>query len=169
VLISVASLWVAVRASHTQEKLLSASVWPFLQYETSDFPSRTNDIRFTLQNAGVGPARLEWVTLYYRGKAYATAREALRVCCGATRSSPAATEYLQGRVLTANQTVDFIRLPKDASDLAVWTRLDRQRLNFYLRSCYCSVLDECWLYDVRYKHHEPVKDCPPAEQPIYSG
>jgi hypothetical protein len=167
ILISVASLWVAVKAARTQEKLLAASVWPFLQFETSDF----NDIDFTLRNAGVGPARLRWATLYYGTRPYGSARAALRACCGYTaKSRPVGiTQFLQERVLTANQTVAFLTLRKTASDATIWNRLDRERLKFHMRACYCSVLDDCWIFDERRAQPQPVKVCPPAEQPVYSG
>lgn len=167
VLISLASFWVAFRASQTQERLLSASVWPYLQAETSDF----NPIDFTLQNAGVGPARLRWATLYYKGAPYASASEALVACCGAKLPMQriAITQYLQQRVLIAAETVTYIRLPKTASQNAVWTRLDRERHRFYLRACYCSVLDECWIFDERKAQPQPVTVCPPAERPVFRG
>jgi hypothetical protein len=167
VLISLASFWVAFRASQTQERLLSASVWPYLQAETSDF----SPIDFSLQNAGVGPARLRWATLYYRGKAYASVVGAFAACCGAKHLvlGDAMTQYLQQRVLIAGQTIVYIRVPKKAAESALYTRLDRERRRFYLRACYCSVLDECWLFDERKSTPQPVKVCPPAETPVFRG
>ena len=167
VLISCASLYVALKASKTQEKLLAASVWPYLQFETSDFPGAP--IIFSLRNAGVGPARLRWATLYYNGKAVATAQSAFRLCCAAKRRLFAVTSSLQGRVLTADQTIVFIGVPKRTADPHVWQRLDVERQAFYVRACYCSVLGDCWLFDARQQEPRPLGDCPPAERPVYRG
>jgi hypothetical protein len=169
ILISVASLWVALREGRTQERLLSASVWPFVQYGTADIPSDVQNIDFTLRNEGVGPARLRWATLYYRGTAYASARAALAACCGARSRVNTITEYLQERVLTANETVDFLHLTKTPANAPVWAKLDVERERFYLRGCYCSVLDNCWLLDSRRDQPAPVRVCPPPEPPLYSG
>ncbi len=169
ILISVASLWVAVQQGRIQQRLLSASVWPFLQYGTSDIPSNVQKIDFTLRNAGTGPARVRWAALYYRNQAYATAEAALAACCGATGRGSTVTQYLQQRVLTAGEIVTIVYLPKNPADAAVWDRLDVQRNAFYLRACYCSVLDECWLLDSRSDDPKPVKPCPPADKPAFSG
>jgi len=169
ILISVASLWVALREGRTQERLLSASVWPFVQFGTADIPSNVQKIDFTVRNAGVGPARLRWATLYYKGEPFATARAALAACCGARGRLPKITQYLQERVLTANETVDFLNLTKTPQDAAVWAKLDIERQRFYLRGCYCSVLNDCWLLDSRQDQPVPVRDCPPPETPLYDG
>jgi hypothetical protein len=173
IVISLASLWVAVREGRTQERLLSASVWPYLQYGSSNVSVSTgvSQLDFTLQNAGVGPARLQWVTFYYNGKAYATALEAFAACCSAKAPLPTITEGLQDRVLTAGQTATFIHLPKRPSDEVVWNAIDRVRLgHMYVRGCYCSVLDECWLLDSRGDAQpKRVSGCPPAEDPRFKG
>lgn len=169
ILISVASLWVAVREGRTQERLLSASVWPYLQYGTDDIPSNVQKIDFTVRNAGVGPARMHWATLYYGNAPYATAKAALAACCGAVGRLTTVTQYLQQRVLTPNETVAFIHLTKNARNSAVWTKLDLARQRFYLRACYCSVLDDCWLLDSRRDQPQAVNACPPPETPLYSG
>jgi hypothetical protein len=168
--ISVASLWVAVRASNTQERLLSASVWPSLEYGTSNIaPTGAPRVDFILQNVGVGPARVRWLALYYGDKAYPDARSALAACCGAHGSLPTTTHGLQEDVLTATQAVPFITLPKTTSDTAVFNALNGVRHRFYVRTCYCSVLDDCWFFDSRRKLPDRVKACPAAETPLFQG
>ncbi|HYL27243.1 MAG TPA: hypothetical protein VEW74_05365 [Candidatus Nitrosotalea sp.] len=170
ILISVASLWVAVRAGQTQERLLAANVWPYLQFQTSDFPTPVSEIAFWLQNAGVGPARLRWATLYYKDRPYASAQAAFLACCAAKLTKRnGITQYLQSRVMTPSQMVKFISVTKAGTDPAAWNRLDVERLNFHLRACYCSVLDDCWIFDDRRSQPQPVNDCPPAVQPAFNG
>lgn len=151
-IISFASLWVALREGRTQERLLSSSVWPYLQFQTGNVtPSGASEIDFSVENAGVGPAKLQWFTLYYKDKAYKNLDAALIACCG------------------ARETANFIQLPKRASDAAVWAKLDHERFKFHARGCYCSVLDECWLLDSRQQQPVSVKACPAAEEPAYQG
>ena len=171
IVISVASLWVSTRAANTQERLLAASVWPHLQYETSDysFVAPPAQISFNVQNAGVGPARLQWVALFYRGKSYANAQAFFAACCKPTRRINAITEYLQERVLTPNQTVTFIRVPKSVVRRDFWAALDTRRQEAYLRACYCSVLDDCWVFDARQSQPQRVGACPPAPAPLFDG
>ena len=170
IVISLASLWVAVREGQTQERILSANVWPFLQFSTADVtPAGVDEIDFQLQNAGVGPARIVWLTLYRDGKAYRTARDAFLACCEARSGPPMITAGLQDRVLTASQTVTFIHLPLRANDRTLWHRLDYAREHFYVRACYCSVLDDCWLLDSRSKNPTLIGGCPSPELPVYRG
>ena len=170
IIISFASLWVALREGQTQERLLSSSVWPYLQFQTGNVtPSGASEIDFSVENAGVGPAKLRWFTLYYKGKAYKNLDSALVACCGAKGPVPWITEGMQDRVLMARETANFIQMPKRASDASVWAKLDHERFKFHARGCYCSVLDECWLLDSRQQDPLSVKDCPPAEKPAYQG
>lgn len=104
VCISVASLWIALRTDRTQERLLAASVWPVLLFETSDYaesgsPGETRHIiRFSITNAGVGPARVKWFD-----------RALLRQCCEPGKARPLSrvliSNYMQTRVMTARETI----------------------------------------------------------------
>ena len=67
--ISVASLWVASGESRTQQRILAASVWPYLQYGSSNAtPDGKYEINLIIANNGIGPARIKWFTMYYKGK-----------------------------------------------------------------------------------------------------
>jgi len=178
--VSAASLWVALRTDRTQERLLAASVWPVLQFVTSDYvetndPTRTrNVVRFTVTNAGVGPATLQWFDAYYRGRPIADTISFLRQCCDRSNSQFLArtkvSNYMQGRVLAARETIHFIEVPRNPSNATAYAILVNERLNVYIRTCYCSVLDECWLFDSR--RIKPVsvgKECPPGERPLFQG
>jgi len=179
VCVSGASLWVALRADQTQERLLAASVWPVLQYETSDYvqsgpvEQTRHVIRFTITNAGVGPARVRWFDVYYLGKAMPDGTAMLFRCCesgvkhGLTRVL--VTNYMQGRVLAARETVHFMEIARNAANLKEFAVLDKERLNVYVRSCYCSVLDDCWILDSRQMQPAPTHNCPPADTPLFSG
>lgn len=77
VLISLVSLFVAVSANRTQERLLAASTWPNLQSSSSNADrDGTRAISFNLVNNGVGPARIRSFELRYRDR-----RCAIRANC----------------------------------------------------------------------------------------
>ena len=67
-LISLISLFVAVSANRTQERMLAASVWPSLMFGTSSVsPEGVPEIRLDLLNRGTGPARVRWAEVLYDG------------------------------------------------------------------------------------------------------
>ena len=170
--ISIASLWVAAGESRTQEKILAASVWPYMQFGSSNV-STTGDseVDFIIENAGVGPAHVKWFTMYYKDKPYATIRELLMACCGVKSHDHlwTLTSGLQGNVLTAHETVNFIHLPASKNTIAVVKKIDKERHNVYVRACFCSVLNDCWLFDSREDEPAPLKACPKAEEPVFQG
>ena len=175
--ISLASLWVALRTDRTQERLLTASVWPVMLYETSDFveigTSIRRVVRFTVTNAGIGPMRVEWFDMYYHHKPMESGRAFLKVCCerGSSQSLVVAStsNYMQGRVLAARESVYVIEVSENAKNDAGYRALDNERTNVYVRACYCSALNDCWIFDSRLKHPEPTRDCPKPDTPLFQG
>jgi hypothetical protein len=164
VLISLVSLFVAVSANRTQERLLAASNWPYLQYNSSNVDGAGKSvISFNLVNNGVGPARIRWFDLRYRGKSMRNSRELLRECClrDTAQAVPTTTvSTVRRRVLAPGEEVAFLRVPLQESTEATWQVLNREAFNVQLRVCYCSVLDDCWTLDTGKPEPEPVKACP---------
>lgn len=67
ILLSVVSLFVAISANRTQERMLAASIWPSLLFSTSNTaPDGTPQLGIDLLNRGIGPARVRWLEMYYR-------------------------------------------------------------------------------------------------------
>jgi hypothetical protein len=79
------------------------------------------------------------------------------------------TNYVKSRVLVARESVNFIEVARTGANAKEYAVLDRERLNVYVRACYCSVLDDCWLLDSRQDQPTPTHDCPPARGPSFSG
>jgi hypothetical protein len=173
ILISLASVWIASRADSTQERLLAASVWPYIQYGTSNLDdAKKPDITLQLMNAGVGPARIRWMSVTYRDRPMASASELLRACCSVA-GSPNISRYrdtsqVDHTVLVPHDTVNFIEVPYTPAILPEYRRLDRERFRVQVRVCYCSVLDDCWIMDSR--EDEPHRDnnCPNHPGPAYT-
>jgi hypothetical protein len=161
VLISAVSLSLAISANKTQERLLAASTWPLLQFATGNrAEDGTAAISLVLQNAGVGPARVKTVVVEYEGVIQSNARKLLDACCG-SEGKPVVT--LTGgpeRVLTANESVTFLRIDEAGLDAEIWNKFNRERFKVRVLSCYCSVLGDCWQADSEQADPQPVKQCP---------
>lgn len=170
--ISIASLWVAAGESRTQQKLLAASVWPDVQYGSGNAtPDGKYEINLSVTNAGTGPAKIKWFTMYYKDKAYATIHDLMMACCGVRKDQKiwALTSGQQDNVLAAHDHVNFVHMPGDKNDMAILKKLDRARRAIYVRACFCSVLDDCWLLDARQDEPTPVNRCPDPEKPLFEG
>lgn len=171
-LVSLISLFVAVSANRTQERMLAASVWPSLIYATSNVdPDGTPQVSFDLLNRGVGPARVRWAELRYQGTAVRDSRELLAACCGvpADDALHVTTSGIQRRVIAAGEWIRLLRVPQPEVASGVYDALSRERRNVDLRLCYCSVLDDCWLLDSKRDDPQPVKRCPAPPAVLWNG
>jgi hypothetical protein len=160
-LISVASLWVAVRSSQLQERTLAASVWPHLEVLSSDLTENgTPIIVYTVKNQGVGPALLTWFAMSYDGRVFGDPRQMLEACCGF--SGNAITSTIHDRVLAARESIDFIKVLPKSMTLSQYRRLDEGANRVSVSACYCSVLDDCWMLESLRREPIPVRKCPPS-------
>ena len=73
--ISVISLFVAIGHGRTEEKLVAASLWSFLTFQTTKngLQAGSRVIDFRVQNSGVGPARVQWGRIQLVGSPIRTA------------------------------------------------------------------------------------------------
>jgi len=162
ILVSVVSLGVALSSNRTQEKLLAASSWPALEAGTGN---RSDDgidvITLVLGNNGVGPARLRGVQVFYKGTFAGDARGLLKQCCGlGDNPFNDVTSGTRGRVLKAGDQIILMALPKETNGDELWKRFNRARFDVTVGACYCSVLDDCWIFDSTRMDPEPVRSCP---------
>lgn len=174
IMVSVVSLFVAISANRTQERMLAASVWPSLLFSTSNAtPQNEPRIGFDLLNRGTGPARLRWSELSYDGQPVADWEDLLRRCCtddpGLLRHAPVYTSGIQNRVLGVDEWVNMLQFPREGAPEAVWQALNRERHKVTLRTCYCSVLDDCWIFDSGKEDPEPVNRCPAPGKVLWQG
>lgn len=170
-LISLVSLFVAVSANRTQERMLAASVWPSLTFATGNADADgTRQVSFDLLNRGIGPARVRWAELRYRNTAMHDTHELLAACCGPGSERLNATNSgVQGRVVGAGEWIKMLRVPPPDGDRTAYDTLSRERMNVRLRLCYCSVLDDCWVLDSTDEDPEPVKRCPAPPAVLWNG
>lgn len=163
--ISMASVFVAVNANRTQERILAASVWPSLMFGTSNASlDGTPQVTLDLLNRGTGPARVRWAEVLYKDVPVRDSDALLSLCCGrpanAEDDPTLLASGIQRRVIAPGEWINLLRFPRPDPVTPVWETLDRERHHIGLRLCYCSVLDECWLLDDKLPEPEPVRQCP---------
>ena len=153
------------RMADANARLVKASSWPFLEYQTGNVENGRQDIELRVANVGVGPARVKGMELFWHGQPVADHNQLLTRCCGARNGAlyHMLVDQLPNRVLPAREKVSFITLPHDAVNEPVWQRLNQERMNLSVRVCYCSVFDECWIADLSVSKppvQRPVEQCP---------
>jgi hypothetical protein len=170
IIVSGASLWVALRADQTQEALLKSTVWPYVQYDTSDATATGGKrMLFEVRNAGVGPAIVRSIVVSFDGHPYRTLRQLMAACCNVVVHHNMLATTLRDTVIMAHDTVPFIMILPEKVDTASYDRIFANRSNIKVAMCYCSVLGDCWFFDTLHGQlpTEVGKKCPPPQQPQY--
>lgn len=171
IVISLFSLAVGFYNAQSQQRMVAATSWPFLDYGTMQMGQR---LTLQIGNEGVGPARLKSLVVWYRGREVHGLVELLQVCCGLPRGTGWAPLQKIGGVswesrptglYRTGQSTPLLVLDRTPANAAVWDRLSRARLpgNLSFQACYCSVLGDCWKSDLNPLHDpRPVDRCKPV-------
>ena len=158
--ISLALAYATFVQADATRKIQRSETWPYVSYGTNNStPDGRPEILLNLTNEGVGPARLEAVELLYKGKPMSNPRELLGECCGWNNKFVFMSEPVTG-VLRPGQEANFIRLARTGENAAIWDKLNTERWSIVIRSCYCSIFDDCWISDNRQKRPQSVEVCP---------
>ena len=168
VVISIASLGVALYQGRVMERTLAANVWPSMQFELSNFDQDSQQWRLVLSfsNQGVGPAQMRDLVLRLDGETLSGGVGGfLASCCAPEEVAAADRErwvgglFRQGRlralqstvsprVFAPGQSVEFVTLYRpDETDpvaRALWEAADEARRRLEVEICYCSVFEDCW-------------------------
>ena len=159
-IISIALAYATFVQADATRKIQMSETWPSISYGTSNaLPDGTKEISLVLQNNGVGPARLEQMEFLYKGKPMPNPREFLRACCAGEQKFSFMSSPVRG-VLRPGEKTEFIRLAKTEENAAIYDKLDIERWSVVVRSCYCSIFDDCWISDNRRERPQPVEACP---------
>lgn len=160
--ISMALAYATFVQAEATRKIQQSETWPYISYGTSNISDEgVDEISFKLGNDGVGPARVKQLEFTYDGRPIKTPRQFLQTCCGDPPDHP--TSFMSSNptvVLRPAETTQFIRLPKRPENLAVWNKLQDERWKVAIRTCYCSIFDDCWVMDSRRSDPTPVDICP---------
>lgn len=158
IVVGIAALFVSFDQSRVMREEIRASIWPALQVD--GFVSREDDltlIGLAVQNAGVGPALVERVTIRHQGEPVPDL-ETLR-----SLMSPGADlsfQTLSGRIVAAGATVmPFELRVADAEETDVGETMARLQRDWTAEVCYCSTLGQCWAADVSSDPPREVRSC----------
>ena len=135
-LIGVLALFVSGYTAYVQRQQVRAQVWPYLM--TANFDTESS---VKLLNKGVGPAIVKSMRVWVDGKAQHSWREVV-TALGLERV-PLRTSTITDNVISGGEVVPMLVF----GDADVYTRFRKQSARrLGIEICYCSTLDECWLY-----------------------
>jgi hypothetical protein len=158
--ISLALAYATFVQADATRKMQVSGTWPYISFGTSNaLPDGTKEISLVLANNGVGPARVEATQLIYKGKPMRNPREFLRECCAGNAQFDFMSSPVEG-VLRPGEKSEFIRLTRTEANAAIWEKLNTERWKAVVRTCYCSIFDDCWVFDSSKKSPEQVDICP---------
>lgn len=183
VVISVASLFVAVFQGIVMQRTQEAQVVPVIQYGTGNFDSERDAWRMTLKltNTGLGPAEIRRFSLSWNGQVITDTSAFMATCC-APASVPEEDrlgymigvfqagemrlffESVDGRFFAPQESVEFVSFEQPDPETqprghAVWMALDQVRHDIEVDVCYCSVFDQCWESRFPQQTRTPVHAC----------
>lgn len=137
------ALLVSAYTANIQREQVRAQVWTRLFFASSDA-----ERKLTAINKGVGPARIESLSIFVDGKPQRDWDHVFSAMgikpVGLTIST------INGVVVAANEQLTFLQFARE-EDWAAFR--DRAQSRVKLKVCYCSVLDECLLFDQRTVRH----------------
>jgi len=163
--ISIALAYFSFVQADASRKMQRTETWPYVSYGTANSsPDVKDEISFSLSNDGVGPARLQEMEFVYDGKPMHDPLEFVADCCAAEAKAVAknlayTTDRVDG-VLRPGEKRKFIRLAKTPENALLWNRLNDERWKVVVRTCYCSIFDDCWVFDSSKGQPDEVKVCP---------
>ena len=172
-LVSVVSLFIAYRSNQVQDRMLEATIWPYLFWDSSniDEQRRVEQISLGFRNMGVGPAKIESLQLSYKGQLLAGFKDLVQACCKAEveplKQWSSQTAEINPSVIPAHDEIRFFALDKTEQNVALWDKLERERYKLVAQVCYCSVLEDCWLLDSSKHTPDKVRQCPAPAGPQY--
>jgi hypothetical protein len=163
--ISIALAYFSFVQADASRKMQRTETWPYVSYGTDNSsPEVKDEISFSLSNDGVGPARLQEMEFIYAGKPMRDPLEFVASCCAAAANAVAknltyTTDRVDG-VLRPGEKRSFIKLAKTDENVPLWNRLNDERWKVVVRTCYCSIFDDCWVFDSSKGQPDEVKVCP---------
>jgi len=164
-IISVALAYFSFVQADASRKMQRTETWPYVSYGTDNSsPEVKNEISFSLSNDGVGPALLKEVEFLYDRRPMRDPIEFIQHCCAVAAKAAAknltfTTDRVDG-VLRPGEKRKFIRLAQTEQNKPLWNKLNEERWKVVTRGCYCSIFDDCWVFDSRTEQPSEVKNCP---------
>lgn len=157
--VSVFALAIGTWQTRLMQSQARASVWPYLAigYTYSNGVD-TNGFIWTIDNNGVGPARVQSVKVGIDGKPMRNWDEVTAALGMRERTSTATTSFA-GAVIppSTNRETTIAAIRVHGRELAGLFKDAIQRFNMDI--CYCSVYDDCWIAHWQRWQVDPVDRC----------
>jgi hypothetical protein len=161
-ILSVTSIVIAIENDRAMQRLVTANSWPYLQLSHGNALAGAHALHFDVTNVGIGPAMLEKLVLTYEGQPVGDSYDLLSRCCGpesAWGDTNLEINTVSARVLPARETITFLKVPQQDSNLDFWKRLDAARFKIGMAVCYSSVFGEHWITTLGEARARSVKSC----------
>jgi hypothetical protein len=160
IVVGLAALYMSWDQGRVMREEIAASVWPALQLD--GFVTRDGEhllLGMRIQNAGVGPALVQGMTLHHDGMPLADlAAVAAAMPAGAEER---AVQLVSGRILAAGDRVEpfvFELTGNQGADaIELMTALGER---WEATVCYCSSLGDCWQAGLAGAMPMAVEHCP---------
>jgi len=168
--VSLVSLWLALHSAHSMEKLVAANSYPYLEL-MRNMSSLEKDpatgqshkrVEYMLVNSGIGPARIEWVQLSYKGKPMADLSELLATCCNMGPEPDIALNRrgnVVGSLVRPGDMISMFAADEPKTPNPIFDALHRSMEDISQTACYCSVFDECYIRSKDEMKPQPVDEC----------
>lgn len=161
-LIGLLALCVSAYTAYLQRQQTSAQVWPRVELSLSNI-----DPQLIVSNYGVGPARIIGMRVSVDDKPVKSWFQMMKAI-GYSGNDGYAYIPLNGKVLSPGAEMQiFLPSANPVSQAMFKDFLEQKKHKITMQVCYCSVLDECWLYDDsavrRNSRNQLVDKCPIPE------
>jgi len=150
-LIGLMALVVSGYTAYVQRQQVRAQVWPYLMVGYADIEHAR-----IVFNKGVGPALVRSVQVFVDGKPQPDWKHVMSAL-GLSDKISYQQSTLASNVLSANEKLEIF-VVGDEGDYKAFRGQSIGRAS--TRICYCSTLEDCWMYD---DHRQPDE---PRTQPI---
>jgi hypothetical protein len=143
--VSVFALALGAYQTRLMQSQARASVWPYLSigYSYTNGVDKSAFI-WTVNNNGVGPARIESVALTLDGKPMKNWPQVLETL-GVTTQPSTAMSSIGGEVIPPNTNRETTIAPITVNEREAAKLFKLAEHRFGMDICYCSVYDECWI------------------------
>jgi hypothetical protein len=164
--VSVFALALGAYQTRLMQSQARASVWPYLSIGYT-YSSNVDKDAFiwTVNNNGVGPARVESVTLTLDGKPVKDWNEVL-AALDITNTPSLATSSIGGEVIPPNTNRETTIAPIKIHEREAARKFKAAEHRFAMDICYCSVYDDCWIAHWQQAKVEAVAQCKAVSAPF---
>lgn len=145
VFIGICAIGISLYETSLIRQAQKGSVWPALG---GGYSYNQDGFSYLLENAGVGPAIIEYIILTVDGEPLETWDQYFDKL-GARVSNYLVTQA-SGRIVSPQSRIDILFIPpKENIDLIA---KEQERVDVEI--CYCSVYEDCWIVTKKYRAKE---------------